>query len=45
LLLLSTIREKYKPVISPISVHFRWWDNKTNMDCLFHALVLFIAVW
>jgi len=22
-------------VISPISVHFWWWDNKTNMDCLF----------
>jgi len=36
---------KYKVVISPISVHFWWWDNKTNMACLFRALVLFNALW
>jgi len=27
------------PVISPVCVHFWWWDNKTNMDCLCRAQV------
>ena len=32
------IRGKEIISIKPISVHFWWWGNKTNMDCLFRAL-------